>query len=98
MLSFLSGRCFSQPALCTAKGPVPSWAGAQAEGRAGKGPLSFRQGGGAMVVSEAGRHGELGRLPHSCWKKHRTPPRGLAMLAPQPDAWGSPSSAHNSAV
>lgn len=98
VLNFLSDRCFSWPASHTAKGSVPSWAGAQAEGRAGEGPLSFRQGGGALVVSEAGRHGELGQLPHSCWKRHRTPPRGLAVPAPQPNAWGFPSSAHNSFV
>lgn len=41
VLNFLSGCCFSWPVLHTAKGSVPSWAWAQAEGRAREGPLPF---------------------------------------------------------
>lgn len=43
VLNFLSGCCFSWPVLHTAKGSVPSWAWAQAEGRAREGPLPFRR-------------------------------------------------------
>ena len=41
-----------------------SWAWAQAEGRAREGPLPFRRGGGATVISETGRPEALGCLPH----------------------------------
>lgn len=44
---------------------MPSWAWAQAEDRAREGPLPFRQGGGATVISETGRHEALGSLPHT---------------------------------
>lgn len=63
MLNFLPGRCFSRPASHAASGSVPSWAWAQAEGRAGEGPLPFRQGGGAVVVPEPGGRGPLGCSP-----------------------------------
>ena len=64
VLNFLSGCCFSWPALRTAEGSVLSWAWAQAEGRAREGPLPFRRGGGATVISETGRPEALGCLPH----------------------------------
>lgn len=44
---------------------MPSWAWAQAEGRAREGPLPFRQGGGARVIFETGRHEALGCLPYA---------------------------------
>ena len=80
-LDFLSGRCFSWPALHTAKGSVPSWAWAQAEGRAREGPLPFRQGGGAMAISETGRHEALGCLPHTY----------LLLAKPSYPLWAGPS-------
>ena len=64
-LNFLSGCCFSWPASHPASRSVPSWAWAQAEGKAREGPLPFRQGGGAMVISEIGRHEALGCLPYA---------------------------------
>lgn len=97
MLSFLSGRCFSWPASHAAKGSMPSWAWAQAEGRAREGPLPFRHGGGAIVVSEPGRHGALGCLPFTYlllakpWNRSQSPghagPSGKSQGLP-------PSSAH----
>ena len=87
MRNFLAGCCFSWPALHTAKGSVLSWAWAQAEGRAREGPLPFRRGGGATVISETGRPEALGCLPHpSCWQKSLYPlwSPGHTVLQPKP--------------
>ena len=95
VLNFLSGCCFSWPALHTAKGSVLSWAWAQAEGRAGEGPLPFRRGGGATVISETGRPEALGCLPHLAFLLAKvlvplvdSSPHGPSAKAPEvPPAW-----------
>lgn len=90
VLNFLSGCCFSWPVSHTANGSVLSWAWAQAEGRAREGPFPFRNGGGATVVSETGRHGALGFLPltYLLLAKPLCSSRALATLAPQANPRG----------